>query len=155
MKMDSDPLASSQTSTLTQAAILLKSDRVSVFGRYGFASIFFAPRIPFTSTIANHSRLDNRLIVTTGTKQIRRRTGGVRIIPSGRQPESILCTLSALEQAVDESAHRNLHLPRSVDDFVDAKAFDFNSVQHTVNASSQQLQPEPLTKRQFQQVSIT
>ena len=34
MKMDSDPLASSQTSTLTQAAILLKSDRVSVFGRY-------------------------------------------------------------------------------------------------------------------------
>jgi hypothetical protein len=58
MKMDSDPLASSHTSTLTQAAILLKSDRVSVFGRYGFASIFFAPRIPFTSTIANHSRLD-------------------------------------------------------------------------------------------------
>jgi len=34
MKMDSDPLASSQTSTLTQAANLLKSERVSVFAQY-------------------------------------------------------------------------------------------------------------------------
>jgi hypothetical protein len=31
MKMDLGPLASSQTSTLTRAAILLKNERVSVF----------------------------------------------------------------------------------------------------------------------------